>query len=122
MQGCLGPTVTIRLGANEATMNSSATNNVRRGHSWIGVLLFAVAVSLLSAVPANAEDCVAFYGGVIDGNVVNPAPSQIQIDGSCTIKNFTGSNPLSSNISFYTSPGQNNQRWLVVFDNVEHTG
>ena len=51
-------------------MNSSATNNVRRGHSWIGILLFAVVVSLLSAVPANAEDCVAFYGGVIDGTVV----------------------------------------------------
>src|SRR5262245_57605928 len=102
-------------------MFSGETNSAKlRG--WIKFLLLPFAFLLLSAVPALAEPCVGFYGGVIDGTVVNPAPSQIQIDGNCTIKNFTGSNPLSSNISFFTSPGQNNERWLVIFDNVRHTG
>ena len=35
------------------------------------------------------------------------APSQIQIDGNCTIRNYPASNPLSTNFSFLTQPGQN---------------
>jgi uncharacterized repeat protein (TIGR01451 family) len=50
------------------------------------------------------------------------APSQIQIDGNCTIRNFPASNPLSTNFSFLTQPGQNPERWLVIFDNVVHVG
>jgi uncharacterized repeat protein (TIGR01451 family) len=103
-------------------MTSSGTNKVRMGHSRIGILLFAVAMLLLTAVPALAEDCVADLGGVLDGFVDPVAPSQIQIDGNCTIRNFPLSNPLSTNFSFYTQPGQNPDRWLVVFDNVVHTG
>jgi uncharacterized repeat protein (TIGR01451 family) len=103
-------------------MTAGGKNNLRASLTWIRFLLLPFAFLLLSAVPAWAEDCVGFYGGVIDGTFVNPAPSQIQIDGNCTIKNFTGSNPLDSNISFYTQPGQNPDRWLVIFDNVEHTG
>ncbi|MHC4991532.1 MAG: COG1361 family protein, partial [Planctomycetota bacterium] len=54
---------------------------------------------------------------------VDPVPpSQVQIDGNCTIRNFPASNPLSTNFSFYTQPGQTNERWLIVFDNVVHTG
>src|SRR5688572_9420737 len=104
-------------------MTLNGTNNLRLGRSWIRILLFAFVVSLLSAAPAWADDCVGDYGGVLDG-FVNPIvpPSQLNIDGSCTIRNYTASNPFDTNISFYTSPGQNNQRWLVVFDNVVHTG
>jgi large repetitive protein len=103
-------------------MTSSGTNNVKVGNSWIAILLFAFALSMLIATPAWADDCVADRGGVIDGFVNPVAPSQIQIDGNCTIKNFTASNPLTSNISFLTQPGQTDERWLVVFDNVVHTG
>jgi len=103
-------------------MTVSGKNDVKTGYSWTKILLLPFALLLLSAIPAWADDCVGTYGGVIDGNVVNPAPSQIQIDGNCTIKNFIGTNPLSSNISFLTQPGQTDQRWLVIFDNVEHTG
>ena len=100
-------------------MTSSGANYVRAGYSWIGILLFTLALSLLAAAPARAEDCVADFGGVIDGNVVNPPPSQIQIDGNCTIRNFPASNPLTSNISFF---GNNPTSWLVIFDNVVFTG
>ena len=103
-------------------MISGSKNNVRVGHSWIGILLFAFVILLLNAVAARADDCVADLGGVIDGYVNPVPPSQIQIDGNCTIRNFPASNPLTSNISFYTQPGQNQQRWLVIFDNVVHTG
>ena len=103
-------------------MTSSSTNNVSVGHSRMGILLFAFAMLLLTAVPALADDCVADLGGVLDGFVDPVPPSQIQIDGNCTIRNFPASNPLTSNFSFYTQPGQNPERWLVVFDNVVHTG
>src|SRR5262245_54290183 len=95
---------------------------VRVGNSWMGVLLFAFAMLLLNAVPAQAEDCVADLGGVVDGFVNPVAPSQIKIDGNCTIRNFPASNPLDTNFSFMTQPGQTDERWLVVFDNVVHTG
>jgi large repetitive protein len=99
-----------------------STNNAGVGLSWISILLFAFAMSLLTATPALADDCVADRGGVIDGFINPVAPSQIQIDGNCTIRNFPASNPLSSNISFLTQPGQTGERWLVIFDNVVHTG
>jgi large repetitive protein len=103
-------------------MTSGSKNNVRVGHSWFGILLFAFVMLLLNAVSARADDCVKDLGGVIDGYVNPVPPSQIQIDGNCTIRNFPASNPLTSNISFYTQPGQNQQRWLIIFDNVVHTG
>ena len=83
---------------------------------WAFVLL------MLSAAPAFAEDCVADLGGVLDGNVTPVAPSQIQIDGNCTIRNYPASNPLSTNFSFLSQPGQTDERWLLIFDNVVHTG
>src|SRR6187551_1856176 len=97
-------------------------DNLKSGRSWIGILLFAFAMLLLSAAPARAEDCVGDLGGLVDGFVTPTPPSQIQIDGNCTIRNFPASNPLTSNFSFLTQPGQTQQRWLVVFDNVVHTG
>src|SRR5213594_2427236 len=102
-------------------MTSSDTNNARPRGSWIKILLFAFGLLLLSAVPARAQSvggCVANFGGVIDGFVNPVPPSQINIDGNCTIRNFPASNPLTSNISF-TGTGRG---WLVIFDNVAFIG
>src|SRR6266571_1011487 len=103
-------------------MTSSDKNNARPHSSWIKVLLFPVALLLLSALPAHADNCVADLGGVVDGYVNPVPPSQVQIDGNCTFRNFPVSNPLTTNISFFTNPGNNNQRWLVIFDNVDFIG
>src|SRR5215472_7229310 len=109
------------VSGTRAWMISSDTNNTRPRGSWIRILLFLFGLWLLSAVPARAQSvggCVANFGGVIDG-FVNPAPpSQINIDGNCTIRNFPASNPLTSNISF-TGTGRG---WLLVFDNVDFIG
>jgi len=100
-------------------MTSSGTNRVGVRYSWIGILLFGFAVSLLTAAPARADDCVGGHGGIIDGFVNVPVPpAQINIDGNCTIRNYPASNPLTSNFSFAgTLRGA-----LIVFDNVIHTG
>jgi uncharacterized repeat protein (TIGR01451 family) len=87
---------------------------------WVGVLLFVFAASLLAAAPAFAINCVADAGGVIDGFVNYPVPpSQIDVDGNCTIRNYPASNPLTSNISWF---GNNPTSFLLIFDNVVHTG
>jgi uncharacterized repeat protein (TIGR01451 family) len=103
-------------------MTFNDTNNARLRGGWIKILLFPLALLLLSAVPAHADNCVADLGGVIDGYVNPVPPSQVQIDGNCTFRNFPASNPLTTNISFYTNPGNNDQRWLVIFDNVDFIG
>jgi fimbrial isopeptide formation D2 family protein/uncharacterized repeat protein (TIGR01451 family) len=98
-----------------------------RNHGGVGcragrslALLFAILTG--AAAPALAVNCSeAPYFGVIDGNFVT-APSQIQIDRNCTIQNFPAPNVLSTNFSFYTQPGGTQERWLVIFDNVVHTG
>src|SRR5262249_8106492 len=102
-------------------MTSSGKIRVSVGYKWMVTLLFAFAISLI-ATPARAQssvDCVADRGGVIDGFVNPVSPAQINIDGNCTIRNFTASNPLTSNISWY---GNNPTSWLLVFDNVVFTG
>ncbi len=86
------------------------------------VRLLAFVLLMLSAITANAQDCSDYPNGVIDGFAGDVAPSQLQIDRNCTIRNFPASNPLSTNFSFFTQPGQTNERWLIVFDNVVHTG
>src|SRR5216684_3087935 len=102
-------------------MTSSGTNHVRVGYSWIGILLFAFAMSLLTADPARGADACPspLNGGVIDGFVNPVPPAQIDIVGNCTIRNFPASNPLTSNISFF---GNNTTSFLVIFDNVDFTG
>src|SRR5689334_14934477 len=101
---CLGPTrrrIVWQMG-NEAYMTSSGAIRVT-GHSWIKILLFTCALLPLAAVPARAQSvggCVANFGGVIDGFVNPTPPSQINLDGNCTIRNFPASNPLTSNLSF----------------------
>jgi hypothetical protein len=82
-------------------------------------LLLAIALLGVGA-QALAEDCVADLGGVLDGNVTPVPPSQIQIDGVCRIMNYP--NGMSTNFSFLTQPGQTQERWIVIFDNVLHTG
>src|SRR5499433_1437988 len=102
-------------------MIPSDTNNARALGSWIRILLFSFGLLLLSAVPARSQSvggCVTNFGGVIDGFVNPVPPSQINIDGNCTIRNFPVSNPLTSNISFAGT----GRGWLVVFDNVDFIG
>ncbi|MEJ2109082.1 MAG: hypothetical protein P8Z37_04045 [Acidobacteriota bacterium] len=96
-------------------------NTTTHGGLWIRLLFVLILLSLATA-PAAAEDCVDDLGGLLDGFITPVPPSQIQIDGDCTIRNFTASNPLTTNFSFYTQPGNNPERWLLVFDNVVHTG
>src|SRR5215472_8138931 len=102
-------------------MTSSDTHNTKPRASWIRILLFLAGLSLLSAVGARAQSvggCVANFGGVIDGFVNPVPPTQINIDGNCTIRNFPASNPLTSNISFAGT----GRGWLVIFDNVDFIG
>jgi uncharacterized repeat protein (TIGR01451 family) len=104
-------------------MTSNDTNKARPRSSWIKILLFPLALLLLTAVQAQAQSSVNCpsppNGGVIDGFVDPVPPSQININGNCTIRNFPASNPLTSNISFY---GNNSTHWLVIFDNVDFIG
>jgi uncharacterized repeat protein (TIGR01451 family)/fimbrial isopeptide formation D2 family protein len=93
-----------------------------------GIIVRALAVLALLGASQSvlAEECsdpLVFPNGVLDGFVPGAtAPSQINVDQHCTVRNFPASNPLNTNFSFFTSPGQNDERWLIVFDNVVHTG
>jgi len=83
--------------------------------------VLALAASMWSS-NAAAQACSDYPNGVLDGFAGDIPPSQLQIDRNCTIRNFPAGNPLPTNFSFFTQPGQTNERWLVVFDNVVHTG
>jgi len=101
-------------------MTWSQTKIAKARGGWMRIPLIALALSLLSAVPALAVDCVADGGGIIDGFVNYPVPpAQINIDGACTIRNYPASNPLTSNISWFGSLPTST---LLIFDNVVHTG
>src|SRR5213594_3464640 len=102
------------------TVSYSISAKLGRRAIFLLPMLFALWVGTSSE--ARADACVADRGGVIDGYVNPVPPSQIQIDGNCTFRNFPASNPLTTNVSFYTQPGQNPQRWLVIFDNVDFIG
>ena len=92
------------------------------GSRWIA-RLFALVCLLGSAATVNAQavDCSDFPNATIDGNVEPNPPANINIDTTCRVFNFPASNPLTSNFAFYT-PGSTTDRWLVIFDNVVHTG
>src|SRR5215510_9830428 len=104
-------------------MTSNDTNKARPHSSWIKILLFPLALLLLTAVQAQAQSSVNCpspqNNGVIDGFVNPVPPPQINIQGNCTIRNFPASNPLTSNLSFF---GNNPTKWLVIFDNVDFIG
>ena len=102
-------------------MIRSGHHSVRRLGSRTWVPLLALVLLLGAASTANAQDCSDF-GGVLDGNVVPNPPSQLQIDVNCTILNYPASNPLSTNFSFFSNPGGEDNQFLVVFNNVIHTG
>ena len=93
-----------------------------RGGRMVIQLLLALLLLLGATFAARAEDCSQYPGGVLDGATGTPAPSQLYIDQNCTIRNYPASNPFNTNISFSTQPGQTDERWLVIFDNVVHTG
>ena len=103
-------------------MISSNTSSVKAGGSWIRIQLLAFLLLLGATFSAHAEYCSEYPGGVLDGYAGTPAPSQLYIDQNCTIRNYPASNPFNTNISFSTQPGQTDERWLVIFDNVVHTG
>src|SRR4029453_8682725 len=114
--------ITSHHGGTRVFMSSWRTSSVKASGGWIAILLSVLALWMLPASRAHAEDCVADLGGLLDGFVTPVAPSNINIDGNCTIRNFPASNPLSTNFSFFTQPGQTDERWLIIFDNVVHTG
>jgi uncharacterized repeat protein (TIGR01451 family) len=103
-------------------MSSGRPFNAKASSGWIAILLSVLALWMLPASRAHAADCVADLGGLLDGFVTPVAPSQIQVDGNCRIQNFPASNPLSTNFSFLSQPGQTDERWLLIFNNVVHTG
>jgi large repetitive protein len=84
------------------------------------LLLLALWLSQVSIAYAQSPvqfSCLDDFAGVIDGNVTQPAPSNVKIDTNCTIRNYPGG--MSTNFSF-----DNNDPtpFLVIFDNVVHTG
>ncbi len=98
---------------------SRTTTNVRARRSWLALLLLGLALLGAGARPAHAQSsslCDANYGGVLDGNVT-PVPSNLQIDGPCTIKNYPASNPYGGNISLLSTTNT-----LLIFDNVDFIG
>jgi uncharacterized repeat protein (TIGR01451 family)/fimbrial isopeptide formation D2 family protein len=95
----------------------------RRFAAPIARALAVISLLGLSAVAnGQAADCSDFPNATLDGFVTPNPPSNINIDTTCTLRNFPASNPLTTNFSFFTQPGGNNERWLVIFDNVYHTG
>ncbi|WP_129648460.1 SdrD B-like domain-containing protein [Peristeroidobacter agariperforans] len=97
--------------------------DVRAGRSGIATVLPLLLFALLMAVASGAQaqtqvDCSAPpYNGVIDGNVRPVPPTNVKLDTHCTILNYPGG--MSTNFTF-----DNNDPtpYLVVFDNVVHTG
>ena len=93
-----------------------------RTFGGIRAWLLAVVLLLGASFDASAVDCSAYTNGLLDGFAGTVAPSQLQVDRHCTVRNYPASNPLSTNFSFLTQPGQTDERWLIVVDNVVHTG
>src|SRR5262245_4717516 len=88
--------------------------------AFLSLALLALLSGASSDAQAQSIDCVGDAGGIVDGFVNYPVPpSQINIDGQCTIRNYPASNPLTSNISWFGSlPGST----LLILDNVFMTG
>ena len=107
-------------GSSPPVVKPRASVAMRRSRT-IGLALLGLILWAMSSNSALAQAC-SDYGGVLDGFAGDIAPSQLQIDQNCTIRNYPASNPLRTNFSFYTQPGQTDERWLIVFDNVVHTG
>lgn len=104
-------------------MSARVTTDSRAGRSGsaavLPLLLFALLMTISFGVEAQTQvDCSAPpYNGVIDGNVRPVPPTNVKLDTHCTIVNYPGG--LSTNFTF-----DNNDPtpYLIVFDNVIHTG
>ena len=92
------------------------------GNKGAIVRLVTLVLLLCVSVSAQAQDCSDYTNGLLDGFAGTIAPSQLQVDQNCTVRNYPASNPMGTNFSFFTQPGQNPNRWLIIFDNVVHTG
>ncbi len=92
----------------------------RRKALFLALLFFGILAGASSEALAQSINCVGDAGGIVDGFVNYPVPpSQINIDGPCTIRNYPATNPLTSNISWFGSlPGST----LLILDNVVMTG
>ena len=100
-------------------VNQTKRLGARRGSAAALRWLLAAVLLLGAASRAFALDCGAPAPAIIDGFVTPNPPSQINVQGNCTIRNFPATNPLTSNISYF---GQGTDPYLLVFDNVVHTG
>ncbi len=98
-------------------MTSALQDSARTGGSRIANWLLAFVLLLGAAFAARADDCSAYPGGVLDGFAGTPAPSQIKIDRTCTIRNYPGG--MRTNFNF--DPNDLTP-YLVIFDNVVHNG
>src|SRR5215510_5214733 len=104
-------------------MSLMDTISVRTGRGRMSVavlLLFALMMAVARPVLAQSPvqfSCRDDFNGLIDGNFVQPAPSNVKLDTNCTIRNYPGG--MSTNFSF-----DNNDPtpYLIIFDNVLHTG
>ena len=69
--------------------------------------------------PGNPQDCVIDGPGALsnDGRSFSGS-EQLSIDRSCTVKNFSCANPLSSTLNFASVE----EGTLIIFDNVCYTG
>ncbi|HSG58583.1 MAG TPA: SdrD B-like domain-containing protein [Woeseiaceae bacterium] len=103
--------------------HTEARSKIRLYQRYLSRAL-AGAMLLFASIAANAQatDCSSFPNATLDGFVDPNPPSNINIDANCTVRNFPANNPLTTNFSFFTQPGQTNERWLIIFDNVVHTG
>ena len=74
-------------------------------------------ISTVQAVQVNCSE--APYNGVIDGTIYPIAPANVKLDTNCTIKNYPAPTGMNTNFSF-----DNNDPtpYLIIFDNVYHTG
>lgn len=105
-------------------MNLRDAHGARGGRNRTGIRLLAFllllgAAAAPTASKAQAVNCSDFPNNTIDGNVNPIPPTNIGIDGNCTIRNFPESNPLISNFDFFAPGGGS---WLIIFDNVFHDG
>jgi uncharacterized repeat protein (TIGR01451 family) len=103
-------------------MTQSEYKNTSLAGGATGIRLLGLVLMMLFAESAFSENCSEYPGGLLDGAAGTIAPSQLQIDRNCTIRNYPADNPLNTNFSFLTQPGQTDQRWIIIFDNVVHTG
>jgi hypothetical protein len=84
-------------------------DNSTRRRPWARLVALLALAGLSFA--ANAQDCSDYPGGILDGDVEPNPPSQLQIDRTCTIRNYPASNPLRTNFSFLTRPNRMSASW-----------